>query len=228
MSIVLAATSRDFIDDRLIAADRLIFGVSWKTMVDGVASWPIASRLFSFSYSSLAWQPFVLLGFLMLGAQHGLAQRFVVAWILTLSLSLAAFPFAPALGGYLHYGLSPADYPDIRVSAAWDFVSVMEGARDGTLRTIGSTPVVGLVTFPSFHAAAAVILAWFGRKTRASVLFVPLNALMLLSTVPVGGHYLVDVVAGCLVAACGITLASVRPKAVRHASGRRLQHAQTG
>lgn len=45
------------------------------------------------------------------------------------------------------------------------------------------------------------------RRTRwAFWILAPLNAAMILSTPSVGGHYLVDVIAGCLVAGISIML----------------------
>ena len=56
--------------------------------------------------------------------------------------------------------------------------------------------------------AAAVILAWAAWPMRAirwpAIL---LNGAMLVSAVPIGGHYLIDIVAGCVVAAIGISIA---------------------
>lgn len=63
----------------------------------------------------------------------------------------------------------------------------------------------GLVTFPSFHTALAVIFAYSMRGIRYIALPVyALNAMLILATLPQGGHYLVDVVAGLAVAAMSI------------------------
>jgi membrane-associated phospholipid phosphatase len=68
----------------------------------------------------------------------------------------------------------------------------------------------GIVTFPSFHAAAAVLLAW----AASGIPFlrypmIALNFLMLISAIPIGGHYAIDVIAGSLVAAVSIVAARV-------------------
>ena len=89
-----------------------------------------------------------------------------------------------------------------------DFIGTMKGARDGTLTTLGGDSLTGIITFPSFHAAGAVILAWGWRGMRG--LAWPgliLNLLMILSALIGGGHYLVDLVAGAAVAAASIRLA---------------------
>lgn len=219
-SIVFAATNFPYVDTKLIAADYVIFGISWIEIANAAAQWPLLSNLLSVTYSSLAWQPFLLLGILAIVPRGDQGQRFTFAWVLAMSLSLLVFPFAPAVGGYLHHGFVAEAYPHIRVSAAWDFAPVLEGARDGTLRTLGATPVIGMVTFPSFHAAAAVILGWHWRLVPGATFFVPLNILMLCSTVPVGGHYIVDVMAGCVVAAVAIAASKLLPP--RHSEAQPL------
>lgn len=63
----------------------------------------------------------------------------------------------------------------------------------------------GIVSFPSFHTVLGVIAIYAVRDTRWLLAFiVPLNATMIVSTMPVGGHHLADVLAGA-----GLTLAAI-------------------
>ena len=80
--------------------------------------------------------------------------------------------------------------------------------RDKTLSTIDFEAVNGIISFPSMHAAVAIIVPYALRWN--SWIFWPiaaLDAVMLASAVPSGNHYLADVVAGVAVAilaiACG-------------------------
>ena len=80
--------------------------------------------------------------------------------------------------------------------------------RDRTLGTIDFEAVNGIISFPSMHAAVAIIVPYTLRWNRW--LFWPitaLDALMLGSAVPSGNHYLADVMAGVAVGvlaiACG-------------------------
>lgn len=60
---------------------------------------------------------------------------------------------------------------------------------------------------PSFHAALAVLFVYANRPPARS--FIPvalLNVLMIMSVVPEGGHYLVDLIAGAIIAALSIVL----------------------
>lgn len=54
----------------------------------------------------------------------------------------------------------------------------------------------GIITMPSVHTAVAILLIAGFWKTRLALPILILNALMILSTLPVGRHYVVDLLAG--------------------------------
>jgi membrane-associated phospholipid phosphatase len=77
------------------------------------------------------------------------------------------------------------------------------------MREISLSRMEGLITFPSFHTTLAVLFVAALREHRlALVIGAVVNGLMLLSIPSEGGHYLVDVFAGALVAAVAIWAAS--------------------
>jgi hypothetical protein len=80
--------------------------------------------------------------------------------------------------------------------------------RDGSLPVLDLFQMGGVVTFPSFHAAAAVLYAgalWPVRWIRWLALLP--NAAMLVAK-PIGGrHFLADVIAGIIVAGLSIVAA---------------------
>jgi membrane-associated phospholipid phosphatase len=80
--------------------------------------------------------------------------------------------------------------------------------RDGSLRIIDFGALTGVVTFPSFHAAAAVLYLWAFWPVRwIGPIALLVNIAMLLATPICGGHYFVDVFAGIAVAAAAIVAA---------------------
>jgi membrane-associated phospholipid phosphatase len=104
------------------------------------------------------------------------------------------------VGAWPYYGLTAADSPHVTpaVSTSWP---VFYGLRDGSFRMLVATGSEGIISFPSLHAALAVILVialWpipiLGWAT------LTLNALMLAATPIEGSHYLSDVLAGIAVA----------------------------
>jgi membrane-associated phospholipid phosphatase len=68
---------------------------------------------------------------------------------------------------------------------------------DGAHPVLQLNSIGGVVSFPSFHTIMGLILAAMWRKR--PLIFVPAAiycTVMLLSTLPFGGHYFVDLVAG--------------------------------
>lgn len=221
-SLIVAASARPYADEWLISADSaLFFGFDWRSAVGALADEDALLREASYVYASLNWQPTLLILALFAFGKSERCWTFATAWAMTLAATIAIFPFAPALGGYLHHGIQPADVPGVRVPAAWMHAEILEPVREGTLRLIGSGVLEGVVTFPSFHAAAAVLLGWgFWGLRWLRWPGAALNAAMFAASVVIGGHYLVDVAAGGLIAAAAIAAATalLRALAARRAA----------
>jgi membrane-associated phospholipid phosphatase len=96
------------------------------------------------------------------------------------------------------------------LAGMWHYHSLVE-LRTTDRVNIDLFHLTGTVTFPSFHAAAATLVTYAARGVPfvAMPLFA-LNALMIVSTIPEGGHYLVDVIAGVLIAVACILARAVR------------------
>jgi membrane-associated phospholipid phosphatase len=101
----------------------------------------------------------------------------VLAWVM------------PAEGAWAYYrvpGLTDTHY-----------VRDFHALRAGTMPEIAMTNVTGIIQFPSFHAATALMLMYACRGI--SYLFPVsflLNLVMIVSTPTVGGHHLMDTLAG--------------------------------
>ena len=192
-AVVLASSNLPLADGLLASLDaRLRF--DRRVFTAYLASHPPALSLAGFAYDSLNWQPFVLFVVLYAAKRSDRAWTFLFAWCVALVITVLIFPLIPALGG------PPSDL-------AW--ARVLRHARTGGVRSLGAASLTGIVTFPSFHAAAAVLLGWaFASLSRLGAPFVVLNAVMFMSAIPAGGHYLVDLIAGGVVAAVSIRVAA--------------------
>ncbi len=73
------------------------------------------------------------------------------------------------------------------------------------MRVLEIGQLTGIVTFPSFHAAGAILYLWalWAIKWMRAIALV-CNVLLLLSTPIDGGHYFIDVVAGVSLAVLSI------------------------
>ena len=208
-SAALAKGQVPYVDDTLAAIDRGLFGgFDWQATNSALAACPKVMVLLSYAYNSLGWQPILLL--LAMGFRRSNAEttRFVASWSLGLLACVLPFHWLPARGAYLHYGIPDGAVPGLLVHLPWEYPVTLEQVRSGLNHTFGQQVFVGLVTVPSFHACAAVLLGWSFRTVPG--LRWPLgllNILMFVSAVPVGGHYLTDIVAGSVVAVGAMWLA---------------------
>ena len=127
---------------------------------------------------------------------------FVFAALVTIGLSA----LAPAEGVWLHDGIRNADPALLPVShTSWP---VFLGLRDGSVRALMAMGSEGIITFPSLHAALAVILiAAFWPVKAARWPAAALNTVMLVATPIDGSHYFVDVFAGVAIAVVSLIAA---------------------
>jgi len=209
-SVVLAGTNFPLADSLLERLDHLILGDAL-AIARAQMDFPTWMAIMNYSYVSLPFQPFALIVLASVFNPNHLA-KFAFGWTVSVCVCLAVFPFVPALGFYLHHGIDPASVSSVREQSAWLHAEILLPSRGGLLSELGVQHMRGIVTFPSFHAAAAILLGWGFLCTpwffRWPALV--LNALMLISAIAIGGHYLVDLFAGCFVA-LGAIVATERP-----------------
>lgn len=220
LSMVLAASALPYADAMLASADARLFG-------DGLApglirtgrAYPGLLGYLSIIYDCLNIQPLLLILCLSYRGDIARLARFLNAWGIALALCLLIFPFVPAVGFYLHHAVPFESTQGLTVPAAWAHLDILAALRSGALRTIDGQTFAGIVTFPSFHAAAAFLLTWGFKSLRLlrwPVLL--LNMAMLLSAIFVGGHYIVDLIGGALVALLAVHLSgkiAIRPASPR-------------
>jgi membrane-associated phospholipid phosphatase len=113
----------------------------------------------------------------------------------------------PAIGTYDILGIVP-DPLRLKPGGYLDGLRDLPLVRDGSLRELDMRKLGGIITFPSFHAAAAVLYLW----ALWSVWWMRPVALiacgtMLVATPIGGGHFFVDVFAGIAVAVLAIVAA---------------------
>jgi len=92
---------------------------------------------------------------------------------------------------------------------SYQHIRHLEGLRSGATRVVQLGDLEGLITFPSFHAASALLFTWAAwpfRRLRWWI--VGLNVLLVASTPIDGAHYAIDLVAGIAVA--GLSIAATQ------------------
>ena len=118
----------------------------------------------------------------------------------------AAFP---SVGTVQHYGLEASDLGAVNGFFGHHFLDSFHAVRTDPNFILSLGVASGIITFPSIHAAVAVLCAWAASASR--ILLPPmavLNALMFVSAISHGAHYVVDVAVGGMIAVLVIHLVS--------------------
>lgn len=202
-TVFLTTVSYPFADQMLADADKAI-GFDWLSLFAVYRDYPMVVYLSDWAYSSIYLQLSVVAVSLFVVDRSQRGWEFMTAWALASLITVLIYPFFPASGPYLHFGVTPQDIPHFDVDFPWTTGDTITAIRDGSLRDLAKA-MTGLVSFPSFHFAAAVLFAWAILPVRwLRVPIVLLNIAMGFATIIIGSHYLVDLFAGAVVAALAI------------------------
>ena len=197
LSYLAASTPLPLQDAAFDAMDRAL-GFDWKELLAVMNRWPELFVFMRVIYLSLTVQMTAVVLLLGLTGRLSWLRVYMLAFIFTAVLTIVLSALLPAEGVWLHYGLkaNPAAMPVSHTS--WP---VFLGLRDGSYRLLMAVGSEGIITFPSLHAALAVILiAAFWPVPIARWLSAVVNFMMLAATPIDGSHYLVDVLAGIVIA----------------------------
>jgi membrane-associated phospholipid phosphatase len=142
---------------------------------------------------------------LALTARYVRLQLFMLAMSLALAVTIAISAIVPAIGTYWGLQLSAAHFPEISTVVYAGQLRDILALRDDSLHELRLFFLSGIVSFPSFHAASAVLYMWALWPVRGlGGIAAALNLLMIAATPVIGAHYIIDVAGGIAVAATSI------------------------
>jgi len=197
LSYIAASSPMPLQDATFDAMDRAL-GFNWMELLAVMQRWPGLFEFMRVTYLSLTVQMTVVVVLLGFTGRLPWLRVYMLAFIFAALLTISISALLPAEGAWLHYGLkaNPAAMPVSHTS--WP---VFLGLRDGSFRLVMASGSEGIITFPSLHAALAVILmAALWPVPVARWLGAAVNASMLAATPIDGSHYFVDVFAGIAIA----------------------------
>ncbi len=215
-SYPVAALSRGFSDARLQAADAALH-FHWLDWYRFLVAHPALQPLSRGAYAMIYVSPGLLLGWLAWTGQRRMAHDFLAAVWLSATLTLVAFYFMPAVGPFAYLWHGPIPY--LPVSDLWQ-PELIPQLRAHAFHSVDPGHLVGLVSAPSFHAAAGVLLIAFSarQERRIACGLIAIDLAMLLVTPVEGTHYLIDLILGGLVAVLSLALIAL----MRERFGRRV------
>lgn len=202
-SYPISAMTSGYSDAALQRID-LALGFNWLAWYRAVAGSQTLQFLGTAAYRSIYLSPALLLAYFAGTRQRGEAYRFIVTFWLSAVITLVLFSFMPAVGplSYLWHG--PIAY--MPESELWQ-PDLIPQLRAHAAHVVDLGHLRGIVSAPSFHAAAATLYvgtAWRIRRLRWPLLAV--NAAMLLATPVEGTHYLADILLGIVVASFALAV----------------------
>ena len=178
-------------DDTLEYFDSML-GFDWYSVSYWLNKHPLLDGFLLRTYTSLNIQTPLVLAF---GSVLHPGQRnseFIALSLVSILITLLVFLFIPAVGMIGKYNT--------------DFLVRLLDIRAGT-SFMDYNYTSGIITFPSYHTVLAILIPFAARYRCWSLLPALLvNIIMLASTSPDGGHYLVDILAGALVALTSIII----------------------
>ncbi len=193
-------------DRILIAADYAIFGVHPTIWIERFIT-PARTAVLQVAYISYYFMPIALAVTLI---AHSRDAEFEEAWfgiVLCFYLSYLGYLLVPAVGPRF-----TLDHLQTRHLEAGQFITALQETLNGLERNKTDA-------FPSGHTAVALVSLYYAGKTGEKMLFwvlLPLVLALVASTVYLRYHYVVDVIAGILLA--GITVL-IAPRVERTLSG---------
>lgn len=196
-------------DPVLIAVDHTIFGVHPTVWMERLSS-PALSTLFQLAYLSYYLIP-LSLGFVLIArGRLGALEEALFGILLCFYLSYLGYLLFPAIGP--RFTLNHLQSGDLQVPS---FIASLRDALNGLEKNKTDA-------FPSGHTAISLLSLYYAWKVREKVLFAaltPLVTALVVSTVYLRYHYVIDVIAGIALTGLTIALAPVFRRMLSAAPG---------
>jgi membrane-associated phospholipid phosphatase len=205
MNYFLLTVAGPRIDRSLAAIDRMM-GVDWPALMRLAEAHPTTNLMLFASYNSMLLQAAVLINCLGLWGRSADVYKLCLSVAIGAGVSILAWTLTPSFGAFVVYGVpdAGANFPVMADNGyAQELLDLLKNGPG----YITPYKVKGLIGFPSFHTALAVLLAYYGWKLWfLRWPFLVLNLLVVVSTPIQGGHHLVDVLAGIAVGGLALSL----------------------
>jgi membrane-associated phospholipid phosphatase len=205
ISTYLAASlDQPLTDGLLIHADTAL-GFNWPAFIRTIDAHPVLSHILGIAYSSFSVQLALLPLILGVTARYERIYVMIMSYGVICYLSSLVSVWFPALGTFTVYGVSQGQLHNINAVYGFHFLHDFNLVREQPTFELSLASASGIVTFPSVHAAVALLCAWAAWDLKyARYIFVIWNILMAVSAISNANHYLVDIIAGATVAVVSI------------------------
>ena len=206
LSYLAASISLPLVDAHLAAFDHAL-GFDWLGLLTFVNVHSQFGELTTAIYYTAFPELALLILFLSFTKRTDEMRELVDIYWLTLLATIALSALFPALDPVGFYAPSLDSFQTVKATAGTVYLPDYLALRAGTYDTFDLGAMQGIIEFPSFHAALAVMMIWSVRHVpwllAISLVF---NGLMFIATLTEGGHYLADFFAGSLLVVVAIAV----------------------
>jgi hypothetical protein len=191
----LGMKAMPFTADALLSkADNFLLGFDPSLAIQRFQS-PGWVEFYAFFYS--AFIPYINLSLLLncIGRPPGQRDAFLTGWVITYSLSYLGYIFLPAHGPLQ---FQAAEY-DFALTGGYFYQTVVDGvAATGGLQGV----------FPSLHVGGSVFWCLYDLRVNRlrGLTYLPIVLLIYVATIVLRYHYVIDLIAGTLIAMAAIPL----------------------
>jgi membrane-associated phospholipid phosphatase len=213
------------LEDALLMAWSHAVGIDHRAILEWLAARPLLGALLSEAYLLSVPMMFLAPVVLAVTGQFERLGTFVWLYVVLLTGCVVISIVVPAKGFVVYQALPTELMARLPANPNVSYAKLSEAYRSGALRTLDPSHLDGVVVFPSFHTIMALLAIYAFWRTRVLwLLSLGINAIVLMSVVPIGGHYVWDVVGGALMFAAAVRLAprlTEAPASNRRAWGQR-------
>jgi len=195
LGALIAGIHATTFDTHLIAIDHAMFGVHPTVWLERLVN-PMLTALLQFAYISYYFIPISLGVVLIAKGRFGEFEEVLFGILLCFYLSYVGYLLVPAIGP--RFTLSHLQTGDLQVSP---FIETIQDALNVLEKNKTDA-------FPSGHTAVSLMCLYYAWKEREKKLFavlIPVVTGLLISTVYLRYHYVIDIIAG--IALTGLTIA---------------------
>jgi len=195
LGALIAGIHATTFDPHLIAIDHAMFGVHPTVWLERLVN-PMLTALLQFAYISYYFIPISLGVVLIAKGRFGEFEEVLFGILLCFYLSYVGYLLVPAIGP--RFTLSHLQTGDLQVSP---FIETIQDALNALEKNKTDA-------FPSGHTAVSLMCLYYAWKEREKKLFavlIPVVTGLLISTVYLRYHYVIDIIAG--IALTGLTIA---------------------
>lgn len=188
-------------DARLAAIDAAL-GLHVDRAVRAMAEWPLLIEMLAAIYNASGVVIVLLIALTLAGKMISKAWELTATSVFAMQTIALLSIAMPAHGAMAHFKMGALQGAGLPAGAGTYQLQAFAHFHAGDDPVLRLADLGGVVAFPSFHTVLALLATQALWDTRLRSIGVAWSAAVIVSTVPMGGHYVIDLVAGFAVWLC--------------------------